>query len=97
MARVLADHHDTAVATNHLALVTDLLNAGVDLHRLPSSFSGGPSCLYSPSQLLVPVDDASPGEVVGRKLHDHAVIGKDPDVVHPHLSGDMCENLVTVI
>ncbi len=36
VARVLANHHDAAVATNHLALVTDLLNAWVDLHRLPS-------------------------------------------------------------
>ena len=41
--RVLADHHDAAVATNHLALVTDLLDAGLDLHcctSLPSE-SGG--------------------------------------------------------
>jgi hypothetical protein len=33
VAGVLADHHDAAVATNHLALVTDLLHARVDLHR----------------------------------------------------------------
>ena len=33
VARVLADDHDTAVATNHLALVTDLLDARLDLHR----------------------------------------------------------------
>src|SRR4051794_8978399 len=33
---VLADHHDAAVATDHLALVTDLLDAGVDLH-VPTS------------------------------------------------------------
>ena len=32
VARVLADHHDAAVATDHLALVTDLLDARVDLH-----------------------------------------------------------------
>src|SRR5690606_33227479 len=30
--RVLTDDHDAAVATNHLALVADLLNAGVNLH-----------------------------------------------------------------
>ena len=32
VTRVLADHHDVAVATDDLALVTDLLNAGVNLH-----------------------------------------------------------------
>ena len=32
VARVLADHHDAAVATDHLALVTDRLDARVDLH-----------------------------------------------------------------
>ncbi len=36
VARVLANHYDAAVATEHLALVTDLLNAWIDLHRLPS-------------------------------------------------------------
>jgi len=32
VSRVLADHHDSAVATDHLALVTDRLDARVDLH-----------------------------------------------------------------
>src|SRR4051794_2590626 len=35
VARVLADHHDAAVATDHLALVTDRLDARVDLHVSP--------------------------------------------------------------
>src|SRR5215210_4205330 len=33
VTRVVADHHDAAVATDHLALVTDLLDARVDLHE----------------------------------------------------------------
>src|SRR5687768_9182132 len=33
VARVVAVDHDAAVATDHLALVTDLLDAGSDLHR----------------------------------------------------------------
>src|SRR4051812_1946579 len=39
VAGVVADHHDSAVATDHLALVTDLLHARVDLHlsALPCS------------------------------------------------------------
>jgi hypothetical protein len=32
MARVIADDHDATVATNDLALVTDLLDAWVYLH-----------------------------------------------------------------
>jgi len=32
MARVIADDHDATVATNNLALVTDLLDAWVYLH-----------------------------------------------------------------
>jgi hypothetical protein len=32
VAGVLADHHDASVATDHLALVTDRLDARVDLH-----------------------------------------------------------------
>jgi len=33
---VLADDLDATVATDHLALVADLLNARVDLHRVSS-------------------------------------------------------------
>ena len=41
VARVLADHHDAAVATDHLALVTDRLDARVDLHSQPLSGRSG--------------------------------------------------------
>src|SRR3954453_21090174 len=67
VTRVLADHHDAAVATDHLALVTDRLDARVDLHGRSSLLvrlvapQGGVS--------LVPVDDATAGQVVGRELH----------------------------
>jgi len=30
--RIVADHHDTTVAADHLALVTDPLDTGTDLH-----------------------------------------------------------------
>ena len=33
VARVaLADHHDSAVTADHLAVIADGLNAGIDLH-----------------------------------------------------------------
>src|SRR3954451_10040319 len=50
----------------------------------------------SAGRLLVPVDDATPGEVVGRELHHHTVLGEDPDVVLTHLAADVGENLVPV-
>src|SRR5690606_32691598 len=44
----------------------------------------------------VAVDDPAARQVVGAELHDHAVLGDDADVVLPHLSGDRCQNLVSV-
>src|SRR5687768_13138596 len=46
---------------------------------------------------LVAVDDAPTGEVVGRELHDHAVLRKDADVVLPHLAADVCQDPVAVL
>src|SRR5215212_2812556 len=46
--------------------------------------------------LLVPVDDATPGQVVRRELHHHSVLGEDPDVVLTHLAADVGEHLVSV-
>src|SRR3954454_16906492 len=87
VARVLADHHDAAVATDHLALVTDPLDARVDLHVSP---------FCSVGWLLVAVDDPTPREVVRRELHHDPVLGEDPDVVLAHLAADVGQDLVTV-
>src|SRR5919107_3450981 len=46
---------------------------------------------------LVAVDDATAGQVVGRELHDHAVLGQDADVVLPHLAADVGEHPVPVL
>src|SRR6187551_792116 len=46
--------------------------------------------------LLVAVDDAPTGQVVRRKLDDDPVLGKDADVVLPHLAGDVSQHLVTI-
>ena len=83
MARVVADHADTAVATNHPALLTHLLDARSDLHWGLLS--------------LVPVGDTTSGEVVGGEFHLNLVAREDTDVVHPHLAGDMGKNLVPVL
>ena len=41
VTQVLADHHDPAVTADHLALVADLLDAGINLH-LPAVLIGLP-------------------------------------------------------
>src|SRR3954453_1052276 len=86
VTRVLADHHDAAMATDHLALVTDRLDARVYLHECPVGVGW----------LLVPVDDAAASQVVRRELHHDPVLGEDPDVVLAHLAADVGENLVPV-
>jgi hypothetical protein len=57
VTRVVADNHDTTVATNDLALVANLLDAWVYLHV---SFF----CLGSKNRLLVAINDSTSGEVV---------------------------------
>src|SRR5437660_1964086 len=92
VARIGADHHDPPMPTDHPALVTDWLDAGVHLHGWSILFCllvGGWFGLC----LLVSVHDAAPGQVVGRQLHYHPVLGQDADVVLPHLAADMGEHL----
>ena len=80
--------------TDDLALVADLLDARLNLHD--DSFVKYSGVVGS-AGLLVAVNDPATREVIGRKLHDYAVVRKDSDVVHPHLAADMCEHLVPVI
>lgn len=71
VAQVVADHHDPPVTADHFALVANLLDARLDLHV---------------SSLLVAVDNAATGQVVGAQLDDNTVLGQDTDVVLPHLA-----------
>src|SRR3954451_21611439 len=61
--------------------------------RAPSAVPDG----EADRRLLVPVDDATAGQVVGRELHDHAVLGQDADVVLTHLAADVGEHPVSVL
>jgi hypothetical protein len=94
---VFADDHHVAVTTNDLALVADLLNAGVYLHDVSfslSSYRG--SGRYFPVGLLVSINDATTGEVIWAQLHNHAVLRKDADVVLAHLARNVGKDLVSV-
>jgi hypothetical protein len=102
VARVaLANHHDVAVATNHAALFTDGLDAGVDLHLFLFSlssirFRSLETSRYFPAALLVAVDDPAAGQVVWAQFYDHAVLRKDSDVVLTHLPRDVGKYSVSV-
>src|SRR3954466_3606111 len=50
-----------------------------------------------PEHSLVAIGDPSATEVVRRQLNLDAVTGKDPDVVHAHLSGDVGQHGVAVV
>src|SRR5471032_3346285 len=79
VAGVLADDHDPPVTADHLALVADLLDAGLDLHRLSPGMvlilaRGGSRDAASQVDgrllvgLFVAVDNAATIEVIGAEL-----------------------------
>ena len=100
MTRVLADDHHVAVTADDLALVTDLLDAGVDLHG--DSLCSLSSCprdaegRYLQQPLLVAVNDPAAGQIVWAQLNDHAVLWENSDVVLTHLARDVGKNFVAV-
>src|SRR5699024_4899548 len=87
-----ADDGDPASTADHLAVLTDSFDAGLDLHDVlvVRPFIGD-------EQLLVAVRDPSAGEVVRGQFDLHTITGKDANVVHTHLSRDMREYLVPVV
>lgn len=104
VTRVGADDHDPPVAADHFTLLAHLLDAWSDLHG-PYSLGKWASWLHRtespkdnhmPKTLLVPVGDTTSTEVIWGQLNLNPVTRKDPDVVHPHLSGDMGQHGVAV-
>src|ERR1700758_1951305 len=83
--------------TDHPALVTDGLDARVHLHGRFDPVLSARRLAESGFLSLVSVHDAAPGQVVGRQLHHHPVLGQDADVVLTHLAADVGEYLVSVL
>jgi len=48
------------------------------------------------NKLFIPEIDPTTGQVVRRQFHPHFVAGQDPDIVHAHLSGDRCQDLMPI-
>ena len=86
MSKVVADDHDSTVATYDFALIANLLDARLYLHD---------QTLLTTS-LLVPVNDSTSCEVIWTEFYDHAIFRQDADVVLSHLPADVCENFVSI-
>ena len=80
---VLADDHDFALALNDLALFAHGLDGRSDFH-------------LSASLLLASPGDAAACQVIRRHLNRDLVARENSDEVHPELSGNMCENDMSV-
>src|SRR6195952_78606 len=88
------------MTADHFALVTDLLDAGLNLHGCETPSRAQPAEMPPgrlSNELLVAVDDASTRQVIRRELHDYPVLRKDSDVVLAHLAADVGENAVPVL
>src|SRR5574341_6527 len=88
-----------------LTLARTFIRASALLELPPPARSFGrlPSRSWIPFRVLVPWSvthpsgDPSPLEVVRRQLHEHLVARDHADEVHPHLPGDVRQDLVPVL
>lgn len=103
MTWVLANDLHAAVATYHLALLADLFHTWANFHLVPLRRHIGRNLVVAVKHgvsnclLLIPVGNSTSAEVVGSQFHLHLVARQNPDVVHPHLSGDMGQHLVAIL
>ena len=105
VARVIADDHHAAVATNDLALIADLLDARLNLHEIlfrvtvpwwEPGWCAAKRLAMSSSSLMA-VDDPAAGEIVGRQLDDDTIRWQDSDVVLAHLAANRGKNAVPIL
>src|SRR5262245_34637574 len=83
VTRILADDAHRALSAHDLAMFAPHLDGWSDFHALVP--------------LLEPIGDAVPSQIVGRQLDLDLVARKDPDEMHPHLAGDVSQDLVAVV
>jgi hypothetical protein len=46
--------------------------------------------------LLIPINDATSGEVIWTKFYNHTIFRQDTNVVLSHLSADMCKHFMSI-
>ena len=84
MTKVFANDHDATLAANDFALIANLLHAWINLH-----------VLYS-LELLVTINDATSGEVIGTEFYNHTISRKDANIVLTHLAANVRKNSVPI-
>ena len=87
MLGVIADDHYVAVSLDDLALFADLLNGRLYFH---SNNHLSQNLLYY--KLLSTPCDSSLCGVVDGNLYCYLITGKDLDIIHSELTGDMSSN-----
>jgi hypothetical protein len=89
-ARVLfVDHIQLAFPAHDLAINATLFNGCSDSHLFNY-------LLLVVCQLFITENDPSPAKVVWTHLYSYLISGQDPDVVHPHLTGNGRQYFVAV-
>lgn len=81
---LFVDHVQPSLSPHDLAICAALLNCCSYFHD------------YLFSELFIPEYDPTPGQIIQAHFHSHLITWKDPDVVHPHLSGNGCQYFVPV-
>src|SRR2546423_5631901 len=70
----------------------------ITLHFSQMGFTLGLTFTATPRPCsLVSICDPAPGQVIRSELHLDPIPREDPDVVHPHLSGDVRQHFVAVL
>jgi hypothetical protein len=91
VSRIGTDNPNATMAADYFALLANRFDARTDLHARPAWIE-----FFTDLSLLVSIGDPTSGEVVRGEFNLDLVTGQDSDVMHPHLSGDMGQNLVAV-
>jgi hypothetical protein len=107
MFGVLADDANNPFSLDDLALLTHLFDRRSNLHDehpsytrkhgLSPSATAPRAVYYTECSLFISIQNASASQIIGRKLHEYAVSGKDLDEVHADLAGNMRQNLVPAL
>src|ERR1043166_48858 len=93
VTRVFTYHAHHPVASDDLAMTTNLLNRCLHSHfQLRCRFSG----MLRRPRLFRSEYNARPAQIIGRQLNRDLVARQDADVVHAHLAGDMTQYYVAV-
>lgn len=87
VTRIGADHANDTFATDNLAVSAKTLDRCLNSHFL----------LLTTYLLFRSENDPGSAQIVRCQLNCHLVAGKNTDVVHAHLSGDMAQDHMPII